>query len=185
MGVRNLVFAFSRIAHCVARVGRHLDVPDDIKRIISAPRRRWSPHSTNQALDDCISVLAAQLRESRRILEKSLVERTSAWENEVLRTQTESMLGAAHSHPDSGICATSGVPKSITTLRSMIAIITARRLDAARNANDYDTSITAHQRSRGLSVDQTSYQASMSMEHSTTQGELQCRPDSRDKCGRN
>jgi hypothetical protein len=119
LGVRNLVFAASRMHQNIDFAMQHESPPWDISHLIRGPRRVWSDNDARRELDSCVAALCTDIARSRTILQVTYQERLLAWRTAIVHS-AENLTGLATlNQTEIGVSATSGIPKTPDLIREM------------------------------------------------------------------
>jgi hypothetical protein len=125
LGVRNLIFAVSQMHQNVDFAKQHESPPPDILQVIRGPRRVWSDSDARRELDSCVAALRTDIARSRTILQVTHPERLLAWRTAIIQAaENPTSLGRAN-QTETGVAATSGVPKTGSLIREMYEEIVA------------------------------------------------------------
>jgi hypothetical protein len=163
LGIRNLVFAASRMHQNIDFARQHESPPRDISHLIRGPRRVWSDNDTRRELDSCIAILRTDIARSRTILQVTYQERLLTWRAAIIDS-AEKLIGLpGPKQTEIGVSATSGIPKTPDLIREMYEEIVANlqeetdiqgeqsRVSQTR-VNDRLVPLSAHTRARGESI---------------------------------
>jgi hypothetical protein len=119
LGVRNLVFALSRMHQNLDFAKRHESPPRDILLLIRGPRRVWSESDARRELDSCVAALRTDIARTCTILQVTYEEQLLAWCAAIIHS-AENLTGLATANQtEIGISATSGVPTTAHLIRAM------------------------------------------------------------------
>jgi hypothetical protein len=125
LGVRNLVFAVSRMHQNIDFAKQHESLPRDILQLIRGPRRVWSENAARRALDSCVAALHTDIARSRTLLQITYQERLLAWRAAIIDS-AENLNSQAKAHQtEIGVSATSGVLKTASLIKEMYEEIVA------------------------------------------------------------
>lgn len=153
LGVRNLVFALSRISQNIANVDDRVELPTFIGNCLHRAGGRWNGSAARRTFDECVTILYADIRRSNDALRVTIEERSAAWEWAIEEVGTTELAeGETRDDRESGITATCGVPKSYRSIRSMLMSIYARRADAEENLEDHEVSVIMVERLCGPAI---------------------------------
>lgn len=157
LGVRNLLFALSRISQNLADIEEGLEVPSGIQQCIRRREDRWDSTKARRTLDECVAILHADISRSNDVLRVTLDERSEAWERAIEEAGIATMTAVEQEQGgEIGITATSGVPQSSRSIQSMLSTIRARRAAATENADDHEVSVIMEERLRVPEIADTS-----------------------------
>ncbi|KAF8598336.1 hypothetical protein BDV93DRAFT_512550 [Ceratobasidium sp. AG-I] len=84
-GVRNLVFAISRVLQTLERIRERNNVPKALNESVFGPRATWSLQQLQHLITLCIQDLSRQVLRSTSILQITFPERALGFEREVQR----------------------------------------------------------------------------------------------------
>lgn len=155
-GVRNIVFALSRILQNLGRLKRKQDVPAPIRRATLHPNSTWSLGESFRVVGLCVEDLRRDIVKSTSILHLSYSSRSQAFETGLMehKLKLENASTASRMRPVvPDLSMTSGVPNDLGIIESMVRAITARQNEEILYDDSIDASrvITLPPRRRGQS----------------------------------
>ncbi|KAG8693522.1 hypothetical protein FRC11_002843, partial [Ceratobasidium sp. 423] len=143
LGVRNIVFALSRMKRVLDWVEQNIDVPTRIRKLMKGAQPVFDKRKANRTWEECVQDVSSELEKSRRILAQSFDERAAEFEDGVLRLAGHPDIPATK---DQGISVTSGIPNNSVTLAAMALAIKRVREERDNEIEDNEVSMIAADR---------------------------------------
>jgi hypothetical protein len=119
LGVRNLIFAASRMHQNIDFAKQHESPPRDLLQVIRGPRRTWSDRDARRELDSCVAALRTDIARSRTILQVTYQERLLAWRAAIIHSAENASNVVTANQTEIGVNATSGIPKTAHLILEM------------------------------------------------------------------
>ncbi|KDN41561.1 hypothetical protein RSAG8_07362, partial [Rhizoctonia solani AG-8 WAC10335] len=150
LGIRNVVFALARMKRILDWTAANIDVPTRIKWIMKGSQSTFNLAKAYLVWRECVQLVSNAVLHTQTILAASFEERAAEFEQDVLNRAGRP---DAHQDKDTGIQATSGVPKSGITLAAMAAMIRHAREECDEEAQDNEASMIAADRTIAMEDD--------------------------------